>query len=168
MCQKTLWNKYWKEGGKKIQLCILLSPCEDFISHLLPPFTSSYSVRLHLMRSHLISISSSLNIHALGLNRLCVTTWCKDVVWNSWASTCSESRYYFYSQIMKQVLYHLLLIKGEIGIVWLPLQLGSESNPCAQISGIETAFSPAPPEFSVKAAMIAHVTQARRSDFLWF
>lgn len=123
--QRTLWNKYWKDGRK-----FSMSPCEDFISHLI------YSIRLHVMHSQLISISSSLNIHALGLNKLCVTTWCKDVIWNPWASTCSASRYYFYSQIMKRILYLLLPMKGEIQIIWPALQLRSEWNPCAQISGL--------------------------------
>lgn len=72
-----------KEG--KRENSALQSSWAVFISHL-SPSTSSYNVRLYLTHGHLSSITFSLNVHALGLNRLCVT-WSKDVISDSWAST---------------------------------------------------------------------------------
>lgn len=87
-----------RKEERKFSYAVLLSPCEDFISHLFPPSPSPYNVRFYLRHDHLTSITSSLNIHALGLNRLCVTTWCKDVISNTSASIWGVFPHYPHKQ----------------------------------------------------------------------
>lgn len=60
-----------RKQERKFSSAVLLNPSEDFISHVFPPFIFSYNVTLCLMHDYLTSITSFLNIHALGLNRLC-------------------------------------------------------------------------------------------------